>query len=70
MAGSGLAAEELPGVPVSLSCVVLPELREYERALTTVANGYVQPQVATGRSGLLVDEQHVGEGAADVYPRR
>ena len=41
-----LAAEELPGVPVSLSCVVLPELREYERALTTVANGYVQPQVA------------------------
>jgi N-methylhydantoinase A len=24
---------------------VLPELREYERTLTTVANGYVQPQV-------------------------
>ncbi|HEY2270716.1 MAG TPA: hydantoinase/oxoprolinase family protein, partial [Streptosporangiaceae bacterium] len=41
-----LAAEELPGVPVSLSSRVLPELREYERALTTVANGYVQPQVA------------------------
>jgi N-methylhydantoinase A len=41
-----LAAEELPGVPVSRSSVVLPELREYERALTTVANGYVQPQVA------------------------
>ncbi len=41
-----LAAEELPGVTVSLSSVVLPELREYERALTTVANGYVQPQVA------------------------
>ncbi len=41
-----LAAQELPGVPVSLSSVVLPELREYERALTTVANGYVQPQVA------------------------
>ncbi|HEX5293877.1 MAG TPA: hydantoinase/oxoprolinase family protein [Streptosporangiaceae bacterium] len=41
-----LAAEELPGVPVSRSSAVLPELREYERALTTVANGYVQPQVA------------------------
>ena len=40
-----LAAEELPGVPVSLSCDVLPELREYERTVTTVANGYVQPQV-------------------------
>ncbi|MCM4076641.1 hydantoinase/oxoprolinase family protein [Paractinoplanes hotanensis] len=41
-----LAAEELPGIEVSLSSVVLPEMREYERALTTVANGYVQPQVA------------------------
>ncbi|GIF25650.1 N-methylhydantoinase A [Actinoplanes tereljensis] len=41
-----LAREELPGVEVSLSSVVLPEMREYERALTTVANGYVQPQVA------------------------
>ncbi|MQA95408.1 MAG: hydantoinase/oxoprolinase family protein [Streptosporangiales bacterium] len=40
-----LAAAELPGVPVSLSCDVLPELREYERTVTTVANGYVQPQV-------------------------
>ncbi|MGI8880132.1 MAG: hydantoinase/oxoprolinase family protein [Jatrophihabitans sp.] len=43
---AAIAAEELPGIPISLSSVVLPELREYERALTTVANGYVQPQVA------------------------
>jgi N-methylhydantoinase A len=40
-----LAGELLPGVPVSLSSDVLPEMREYERTLTTVANGYVQPQV-------------------------
>jgi N-methylhydantoinase A len=40
-----IAAEVLPGVPVSLSSDVLPELREYERTVTTVANGYVQPQV-------------------------
>ena len=40
-----IAAEVLPGVPVSLSSTVLPEMREYERTLTTVANGYVQPQV-------------------------
>jgi N-methylhydantoinase A len=40
-----LAAEVLPGIPVSLSSDVLPELREYERTVTTVANGYVQPQV-------------------------
>src|SRR6476469_9411555 len=55
-----LAAEELPGVPVSLSCVVLPELREYERALTTVANGYVQPQVARYVANL--GEQLTAEG--------
>ena len=40
-----IAAELLPGVAVSLSSDVLPELREYERTVTTVANGYVQPQV-------------------------
>ncbi len=42
-----IAAEELPGIRVSLSSTVLPELREYERAITTVANAYVQPQVAS-----------------------
>jgi N-methylhydantoinase A len=41
-----IAAEELPGIAVSLSSSVLPELREYERTITTVANAYVQPQVA------------------------
>lgn len=41
-----IAAEELPGIPVSCSSQVLPELREYERTLTTVANAYVQGQVA------------------------
>ena len=42
---AAIAAEVLPGVPVSLSSDVLPELREYERTVTTVANGYVQPHV-------------------------
>jgi N-methylhydantoinase A len=41
-----LVADMLPGIPVSLSSTVLPELREYERTITTVANGYVQPQVS------------------------
>ena len=41
-----IAAEELPGIPVSRSSVVLPELREYERTITTVANAYVQGQVS------------------------
>ena len=41
-----IAAEVLPGIQVSVSSAVLPEMREYERTLTTVANSYVQPQVS------------------------
>ncbi|RZL35449.1 MAG: hydantoinase/oxoprolinase family protein, partial [Rubrivivax sp.] len=41
-----LAAEILPDVPVSLSHVVLPEMQEYERTLTTVANASVRPIVS------------------------
>src|SRR5689334_10749982 len=55
-----LAADELPGIEVSLSSVVLPEMREYERALTTVANGYVQPQVARYVANLSA--QLAGQG--------
>jgi N-methylhydantoinase A len=40
-----LAAKELPGIPVSLSSEILPEIREYERTITTVANSYVRPVV-------------------------
>ncbi|QDO88321.1 hydantoinase/oxoprolinase family protein [Ornithinimicrobium ciconiae] len=40
-----IAAEVLGDIPVSRSSAVLPELREYERTLTTVANAYVQGQV-------------------------
>ncbi|WP_380878388.1 5-oxoprolinase [Sphingomonas sp. DBB INV C78] len=40
-----IAAEILPGIPVSLSHVVLPEMQEYERTLTTVANAAVRPIV-------------------------
>ena len=47
-----IAEQVLPGVPVSLSSSVLPELREYERTITTVANGYVQPQVRRYVSSL------------------
>lgn len=33
----------LPGLYISLSCEVCPEIREYERTSTTVANAYVKP---------------------------
>jgi len=41
-----IAIEELPDVPVSLSSEVVPEMQEYERTVTTVANSYVRPRVA------------------------
>ena len=40
-----IAAKVLPGIPVSLSCEVIPEMQEYERTVTTVANSYVRPKV-------------------------
>lgn len=43
----------LPDTPVSLSSEVLPELMEYERTITTVANSYVKPQVSQYLSNLL-----------------
>ena len=41
-----ILAAELPNVPVSLSSEVSPEMREWERFSTTVANAYVQPLIA------------------------
>src|SRR5205809_2198152 len=41
-----LAHEAIPGVLVSCSSEVVPEIREYERASTTCANVYVAPLMA------------------------
>ena len=42
-----IALEIMPEVPVSISSEVIPELQEYERAVTTVTNSYVRPKVET-----------------------
>ncbi|MGH7911436.1 MAG: hydantoinase/oxoprolinase family protein, partial [Candidatus Dormibacteraceae bacterium] len=42
-AAAGTLREVLPDVPLSLSSEVVPELGEYVRTSTTVANAYVQP---------------------------
>jgi N-methylhydantoinase A len=41
-----ICAEEFPGMPISVSADILPEMQEYERALTTVANSAVRPIVS------------------------
>ncbi len=38
-----LLAEAIPGLPVTLSSEACPEVREYERFSTSVANAYVRP---------------------------
>ncbi len=42
-----IVRKKAPSLPISLSCEVLPEIKEYERTSTTVVNAYVTPVVAT-----------------------
>ena len=55
-------ARALPGVAVTLSSDVSPELREYERFSTACANAYLQPMV--GRYVVKLDSElkHAGFG--------
>jgi N-methylhydantoinase A len=41
-----IVAEELPGVGISLSSEIVPQIREYYRLSTTVINAYLQPILA------------------------
>ncbi|MEO1141747.1 MAG: hydantoinase/oxoprolinase family protein [Pseudomonadota bacterium] len=52
-------ARKLPDVMVSLSCEVSPQMREYERFNTTIANAYIKPLMKSylGRlKGRMSDE--------------
>ena len=68
-----IAGEELPGVPVSLSSEVVPEMQEYERTVTTVANSYVRPRVARYVKNLQAEarrEDRRGQAAHPAFGRR
>jgi N-methylhydantoinase A len=41
-----IGEEVLPGLPISISSEVIPEMYEYERTETTVVNSYVRPVVS------------------------
>ena len=58
-----ILAEELPDVPVSLSSEISPEMREWERFSTTVANAYVQPMMASYLRRLEADLHGLGIAA-------
>ncbi len=57
-----ILAARLPGVSLSLSSEVSPEIREYERFSTTVANAYVRPLVSVYLRRL---EQRLADGGFD-----
>ena len=55
-----ILAERLPGVPVTLSSDVSPEMREYERFSTACANAYVQPLIGRYLADLEAMLRHEG----------
>ena len=58
-----ILAEQLAGVTVCLSSEVCPEIREYERFSTTVANAYVRPLMAGYLKRLADGLSEIGIGA-------
>lgn len=57
-----IVEEELPTCGVSLSCEILPQIREYYRLSTTVINAYLQPMLA--RYILKLDSRLAAAGIA------
>jgi N-methylhydantoinase A len=55
-----LAAEVFGDIPVSLSHEILPEMYEYERTLTTVANSAMRPIVGAYVGNLETDLRKLG----------
>ena len=57
---AAILAEALPTLHVTLASDVCPEIREYERSSTAVANAYVQPLMASYLSRMEVALQRDG----------
>lgn len=55
-----IAREIFPDLPITLSHEVLPEMQEYERALTSVANSLVRPIMAMYVSNLRSELRKLG----------
>jgi N-methylhydantoinase A len=57
-----IVTQEYPDATLSLSCVVLPEYREYERAVTTLVDAFVKPHM---ERYLKRVHQELGTGLQD-----
>ena len=58
-----LIAQRLPGVAVTLSSDLLPQIREYERTVNTVLNAYLQPAISHHVTGLEETIHQLGSPA-------
>ena len=63
---AAILTEECPGIAVTLASEVAPEIREYERTSTAIANAYVQPLMA-GYLGRLQDGFRAAGSTAPIH---
>src|SRR5574341_48855 len=62
-----LFAEEFPDARLSLSCEVLPQIREFYRLSTTVINAYIQPVMASYLGQLEGRMREIGVTTPKLY---
>ncbi|MGE5305184.1 MAG: hydantoinase/oxoprolinase family protein [Alphaproteobacteria bacterium] len=62
-----LFAEEFPDARLSLSCEVLPQIREFYRMSTTVINAYIQPVMASYLNRLESRMRDLGVTTPKLY---
>ncbi len=58
-----IVEQELPGIAVSISSEVIPEMQEYERTITAVINSYVRPSVERYVAKLRSEMDQTMDGA-------
>src|SRR3954462_6310436 len=63
---AAIISEEMPGISVTVSSAVCPEIREYERTSTAVANAYVQPLI-DGYLARMSDALQVEQYRGAIY---
>ena len=54
--------KRLPGIPISASAQLLPQIQEYERTSTTVVNAYIRPVVESYVTSLVERMGRLGLG--------
>ena len=64
-AAAAIVRERAPGVHLTLSSEILPEVREFERTSTAVTNAYVMPVMSRYLGSLETELRRLGVRRAD-----